>query len=161
MSFFYKNKKGFTLIELLVVVAIISLLSSIVMASLNNARSKARDVKRKSDLKQIQIALELYYDKYGSYPAGVYSTTGYANDMATLAIVPEFLSKMSIDPINTNTFYGYYYARDYVTTGSACSGATSSDYILATRLENSTKSAIMCWNNSNINYVLGNTSEYR
>ena len=62
------KNKGFTLIELLVVIAIIGLLASIVMVSLNSARAKARDVNRKSALKQIQTALELYYDKYGTYP---------------------------------------------------------------------------------------------
>lgn len=71
-----KRKKGFTLIELLVVISIISLLSSIVLASLNTARSKARDAQRQSDLAQIQNALELYYDKYGYYP----SPQGAAND---------------------------------------------------------------------------------
>ena len=62
---YYKNKAGFTLIELLVVIAIISLLASVVMASLNSARSKARDARRVSDVKQFQLALGLYYDKYG------------------------------------------------------------------------------------------------
>lgn len=59
--------KGFTLIELLVVVAIISLLSSVVFASLNAAREKARDARRMSDLSQIRVALNLYYDKYGNW----------------------------------------------------------------------------------------------
>lgn len=62
-----KNKKGFTLIELLVVIAIIGLLSSVVLASLNTARAKGRDARRMSDLHNIQLALELYYDKYGTY----------------------------------------------------------------------------------------------
>jgi type II secretory pathway pseudopilin PulG len=43
-----------------VVIAIISLLSSVVFASLNSARAKARDAKRVSDLQQIRYALELF-----------------------------------------------------------------------------------------------------
>lgn len=60
--------KGFTLIELLVVIAIIGLLASIILVSLNSAREKARDTRRVADIKQIQIALELYYSKYGTLP---------------------------------------------------------------------------------------------
>lgn len=67
MNFLGSKNKGFTLIELLVVIAIIGLLSSVVIASLSSARIKARDARRKSDLRQIQKAVELYYDKYGTY----------------------------------------------------------------------------------------------
>lgn len=59
---------GFTLIELLVVISIISLLSSIVLTSVNSARAKARDARRVADFNQLRTALELYYDKYGVYP---------------------------------------------------------------------------------------------
>ena len=62
------NKKGFTLIELLVVIAIIGLLSTLAVVALGNARTKARDAKRMSDLKQIQTALELYYTDTNHYP---------------------------------------------------------------------------------------------
>ncbi|MBL7141892.1 prepilin-type N-terminal cleavage/methylation domain-containing protein [Patescibacteria group bacterium] len=63
-----KNKKGFTLIELLVVVAIMGLLAALAIVALNQARARARDARRISDIKQIQTALELYYmDLYG-YP---------------------------------------------------------------------------------------------
>lgn len=65
-----KYTKGFTLIELLVVVAIIGILSSVVLSSLNSARIKARDAKRVEDLHNIQEALELYYNNKGSYPVG-------------------------------------------------------------------------------------------
>jgi type II secretion system protein G len=62
------NKKGFTLIELLVVIAIIGLLSTLSILALNTARARARDAKRVSDVKQIQTALEMYYNDAGAYP---------------------------------------------------------------------------------------------
>lgn len=53
MKFFYKKReKGFTLIELLVVVAIIGLLSTIVLSSLNSARTKAKYAAVKVQLNQ-------------------------------------------------------------------------------------------------------------
>ncbi|MBI2633186.1 MAG: type II secretion system protein [Parcubacteria group bacterium] len=63
-----RNKKAFTLIELLVVVAIIGLLSTISVVSLNNARQRARDAKRLADVRQIQAALELYFLDQNGYP---------------------------------------------------------------------------------------------
>lgn len=50
-------KKGFTLIELLVVVAIIGLLSSIVLASLNTARTKAKVARAQTEMRQITQAI--------------------------------------------------------------------------------------------------------
>ena len=66
-----RREGGFTLIELLVVIAIIGILASIVLASLNSARRKSRDARRVADIKQLQLALELYFDAKGN----VYPTT--------------------------------------------------------------------------------------
>jgi len=62
------KKKGFTLIELMVVVAIMGLLAALAVISLNNARARARDARRISDVKQVQTALELYYLDNQEYP---------------------------------------------------------------------------------------------
>jgi prepilin-type N-terminal cleavage/methylation domain-containing protein len=60
--------RGFTLIEMLVVIAIIAILSGIIIANLSGAKGKARDAKRVSDLGNIQMALELYFDRCNQYP---------------------------------------------------------------------------------------------
>ena len=58
---------GFTLIELLVVIAILGLLATIGLASFRSTQIKSRDSQRKSDLNQIQKALEMYYNDNGEY----------------------------------------------------------------------------------------------
>lgn len=111
--------KGFTLIELLVVIAIIGILSSVVLASLNNARKKGRDARRVSDIKQIQLALELYYDSNGEYPAGT--------SLASLA--PTYIAAVPTDPTNTGTNVYSYQASNAAGT-AACATAPCSNYTL-------------------------------
>ncbi|MCC2631078.1 MAG: hypothetical protein K0S38_887 [Candidatus Paceibacter sp.] len=78
------TKGGFTLIELLVVIAIIGFLSSVVLATLNTSRAKARDSSRKSQMRQLQTALELYYDSNGKYPStGTYWFSSETGDGAS------------------------------------------------------------------------------
>lgn len=66
-----ERPRGFTLMELLVVMAIIGILAALVVGNFRNTQIKARDAQRKSDLKQIAAAMELYFNDYSEYPADV------------------------------------------------------------------------------------------
>jgi len=118
--------RGFTLIELLVVIAIIGILSSVVLASLNSARQKGRDARRISDVKQIQLALELYYDANGAYPTAVSTST---------LVTPGYIAALPTDPTGA-TAYSY---TPYAVTGSA---STCSSYHLGSSLETSSNSVL-------------------
>ncbi|MDO8555486.1 MAG: type II secretion system protein, partial [bacterium] len=130
-SFHKKHQPaGFTLIELLVVIAIIGLLSSVVFASLNSVRKKARDARRIADLKQIQTALEFYYDANKQYPQpsggwGVWSgrcstyRSGDNYDNYILGLAPTYIPTLPRDP-------------SYGDTGGSCYlyNSTGEDYIV-------------------------------
>lgn len=77
-----RTQRGFTLIELLIVVSIISILSSITIATLGTARDKARNADRNEIARQYVIAFGLYQNTYGSYPTGGCSVAGNCNSNA-------------------------------------------------------------------------------
>ncbi|HQE63290.1 MAG TPA: prepilin-type N-terminal cleavage/methylation domain-containing protein [bacterium] len=106
---------AFTLVELLVVIAIIGILSTLSVVVFNNVRAKARDSRRLSDVKQIGMALELYYDDTGRYPppptptgtpiTGLcLSNSGFTSTCGTIP----YLQKIPSDPL-PNIHYTYSY----------------------------------------------------
>lgn len=130
-------KKGFTLIELLIVIAIIGILTALVTTNLQGVRERARDVRRKTDLRTIQQALRLYYNDAKRFPA---STGSYGILGCNLVTAPDacawggefatttstYLTSLPLDPSSSSTSqltYNYH--------------ALSTDqYILVANLEN-------------------------
>jgi uncharacterized protein (TIGR02145 family)/prepilin-type N-terminal cleavage/methylation domain-containing protein len=88
------RKNAFTLIELLVVIAIIGILATVSVIALQNARAKSRDAKRAGDVKQIQTALELFFNDKNRYPtndefnSGSVFSTSTAGTSTYLQIIP-------------------------------------------------------------------------
>lgn len=129
------NKKGFTLIELLVVIAVIGLLASIVMVATNSVRSKARNVKRLSDIQQYLTAIEMAYDASNgaSYPnpgdTAWHCLGDYGDNLCWLngidlgesailnGILDDYISSLPADEmlicgfggVSTNCYEGYLY----------------------------------------------------
>jgi general secretion pathway protein G len=146
--------RGFTLVELLIVIAIIGVLSTLLMANFIGVRQRARDAQRKSDLRQIQAALEIYRSDNGGYPALVaVGVDGYESDNGTSSCTGNgtiqlgttiYMKKIPCDPLGDTYFYiqlnsggGYsIYAclenssdKDLGTTPAACGAPRASRYI--------------------------------
>ncbi len=93
-------KKGFTLIELLLVIGIIGILSTIVIVNTTTAKSKSRDADRISDIRTLQLALELYYNDFGYFPTSLSS------------LIPNYIPIEPKDPLTTSgqNITAYYYS---------------------------------------------------
>ncbi|MEK7619451.1 MAG: prepilin-type N-terminal cleavage/methylation domain-containing protein [Patescibacteria group bacterium] len=120
--------RGFTLVELLVTISIIGVLASITVVSVGNVRQIARDSKRLADIKQLQTALEFYFNQQNGYPAGTDITLGTGdqsvlcitadatrgfedtvNDCAGNGAGPVYMSRVPSNPIPGGLANGYLY----------------------------------------------------
>lgn len=128
---FTHTKSGFTLIELLTVIAIIGILSSIVMVSLISAKQRSRDAKRISDVTNIRLALEQYYNDNRTFPTNIYT-----------ALTPTYIQTVPYDSNITGVCTDgtqpscYVYTAYNLTGGSAnCTTVPAIKFHLGTALE--------------------------
>lgn len=118
--------RGFTLIELLVVIAIIAVLSALLMVNFVGIRQRARDATRKSDLRQIQSALELYRADQNGYPA-VLPACGTALSAGSPTI--NYLPKTPCDPLLSSAYLTCFNQANAVYALRACLENTSDSQV--------------------------------
>ncbi len=119
-----KQHQGFTLIEILIVVAIIAILASVVLVGLGPTQQQGRDARRLSDLREVQTALELYYNQNGSYP----SASDWTSLTTALTGAGIGVTQVPNDPTSGKT---YYYAQE----------GSGKSYVIGAVLENSSNPA--------------------
>src|SRR5678815_1396163 len=90
---------SFTLIDLLLVIAIIAILAAMLLPSLSHAKLKAQGIQCMSNLKQLQLAWQLYSVDSNDGLA----TSGYTNPIEKTAWVDGWLDFNGGNPDNTNT----------------------------------------------------------
>jgi prepilin-type N-terminal cleavage/methylation domain-containing protein len=131
----FTNPNGFTLIELLVVIAIIAVLVAFSVANFVGARSRARDVKKKSEMQEVKNALRLFYNEYNSYPGPATASNNTFNGCGALTTPPSSTCGTSFSAGAGPTIYLKYLpqASEYVWHYQQI---TSDEFCLWTTLEN-------------------------
>lgn len=136
MKKIYFSNRGFTLVELMVSIGIMALLTGIIMANLTSSRAKARDAKRISDVGQIQLALELYFDRCNEYPSVVGSGVD-VNGTQTINTTSSCTTSGG-STVNISTFLNPIPTPPGVTTQTVYIYAVNparTDYVVMTQLE--------------------------
>ncbi len=99
------EEAGFTLIELLIIMIIMGVLAMLITGNFITSIKKGRDARRKTDIEQIQRALEMYYEDKGAYPGALTFGQPLIDPDGTGKI---YMVKVPNDPVSGKTYeYGY------------------------------------------------------
>ena len=129
MDLMCKNRsRGFSLIELLVVISIIGVLSAVVLASLNTARSKGNDAAIQSDMATIQTEAEIYYGGAGS--------NSYGNQARPSGAATSCTGGMFSDTVTARALAG---ADGVNGAGNVACYAAGTGYVVAAALSGNTR----------------------
>lgn len=132
-----KRQLGFTLVELITAIGVLAILVSTVIAVIDPLEQfkKAQDSKRKSDLAQVQRALEVYYQDYHRYPYSVQSKISTDNTVSGVvqwgATWSPYMDVLPIDPSSSKR---YVYWAD----------STGQEYALYANLDRGSKDQQSC-----------------
>lgn len=103
-----KTHAGFTALELLVVIAMIGIIIAIALTGLTNARERARNDSRVSNVRTVQIALEDFKTACRNYPVSLSATAN--NCILNAAQFGDFLPLVPVNPSGTQFQYFAYAA---------------------------------------------------
>lgn len=108
------KRRAFTLIEILVVITIIAVMLAAGAVTYSSVTKKSRDAKRRSDMGQIQQALELFRSDTMEYPSCGGATLQDATCLQAAVAAngtpfSEYMNASPADPKTSSGFMYYYY----------------------------------------------------
>jgi prepilin-type N-terminal cleavage/methylation domain-containing protein len=96
------TQRGFTLVEVIVAVAIVGILATVVLVTVQGGKDKSYDTQRVSDIEQLKLAIRIYRDVESEYPEGD------LDQDALNVLLGDYLGGEVVDPLTSQgASYGY------------------------------------------------------